>query len=209
MGLFRHLKNWKQFYLRNFNSHKPVNFEILERRIMLSGDSLSTISTDLVQPVVSDNNLQIAENYISADLNTDETVINNDNLTSDATIEQNAIVLSQSNLIESGDMLLDNQGLQFNLIPAEGMSQQVTDAFQQAADLLSAMFSDNIIVNIEIDFKAMPSGILGSSSFTMQTKTYSQVLNALINDQTSVNDSIAINNLPTGSYLDIFIKSYQ
>ena len=204
--MFRRKRSWKLFCFKSSGSFNPVLFENLEQRIMLSGDSLSSLPTDFVQSVFSDNNLQIIENYVQSDNNTIETVTSYDNLTPEAAVEQTAIVQSQSNLLKSSDILLESQGLQINLIPADGMSQQAINAFQQAADLLSAMFSDNIVVNINIDFRTLSSGILGSSSFSLQINTYSDVRSALINDQKSVDDAIAVDNLPAGSSLDIYIN---
>jgi len=104
---------------------------------------------------------------------------------------------------------LNGQGLQFNLNPAAGMSQQAIDAFQEAADILSAMFSDDIIVNINIDFKTLSSGSLGQSTFILQSNYYSEIRTALLNDQTSGSDNTATNFLPTGSSLGVYINLTQ
>src|SRR5262245_45231406 len=50
---------------------------------------------------------------------------------------------------------LNSNGLEFNLIPASGMSQTAIDGFQAAANLWSAILRDDIKVNINIDFKQL------------------------------------------------------
>ena len=191
MGLFRRIKKWKKSGFKSSRPFKSLFFENLEQRILLSGDNFSCLAGDSDQLLSSDNNNQIIQYSMFEDC---------------SIIEQTDLLLSQSNSLEYNTAQLSSQGLQFNLIPADGMSQQAIDAFQQAADLFSAMFTDDIIVNINIDFKSLSTGILGSSSFTLQRYTYSQVLDALTNDQTGTNDNIAVNNLPTGSGLDVYIN---
>jgi hypothetical protein len=205
LDFFRRPKYRRKFFKKN-NQKKPVIFENLEQRILLSGNDISGIADNLIQQVNSDDNLQIIELSSLDYSNVNEIITAYDKITSDAAIERTEIVLYQSSLLESGNLSLNSQGLQFNFNPAAGMSQQAIDAFQDAADLLSAFFTDDIIVNIDIDFRSLSSGVLGTSSFTMQLSTYSEIRNALNNDKKSQNDISAVNNLTTDSDIDVYIN---
>ena len=95
-------------------------------------------------------------------------------------------------------------GLQFNLIPAAGMSQQAIDGFQAAADLWKAVLHDDIVVNLNIDFSALGAGILGSTSSTTQASNYTDFRAALAADSSSPSDQTAVANLPGGSSLSLY-----
>ncbi|MEJ2647448.1 MAG: NF038122 family metalloprotease, partial [Sedimentisphaerales bacterium] len=205
LGLFEHIRKLKQSYFDKFRPSRPVVFENLEPRILLSGDGFLGATSGSDQLFASDNSDQIIRYSLLENSNLVEIPADYEEAAPGAVIEQTALVVSEPTL-ESATALLSAQGLQFNLVAASGMSQQAIDAFQQAADLLSAMFSDNIIVNIDIDFTSLSSGILGKSSFTLQTNSYSEIYDALIGDRTSINDNIAVSNLPTGSDLNVYIN---
>ncbi|MBN2589641.1 MAG: NF038122 family metalloprotease, partial [Sedimentisphaerales bacterium] len=205
MGLFRKIINKKRFF-KDSDSFKPVIFENLEQRILLSGDGFTDVLNDSSGIAPSDNLLQIVEYTLFEDSITNENITSYYEMTSDVVVEQTDLVLYESNSLEVVTLSLNSQGLQFNLNPAEGMSQLAIDAFQEAADLLSAIFTDDIIVNIDIDFTGISSGILGTSSFSMISLSYSSFLDALNNDESSSNDTLAVSNLTTSSSLDVYIN---
>ena len=198
MGLFKHIKNWIQSRSANSKPTRPAELERLEPRILLSADGLLGIT---IPETLVDNTEQVIQYELlqTNDASQQESSLN-------AMIEQTELVIYDSNPVESDTLELSGQGLQFNLVPAAGMSQQAIDAFQEAADILSAMFTDDIVVNISINFKTLSSGILGQSSFMLQLNTYSEVYTALLNDQTSSSDNVATNFLPTGSSLAVYIN---
>lgn len=78
------------------------------------------------------------------------------------------------------------------------------NAFQEAANVWSAILIDPIVVNLDIGFQALnnsPNVLAQASSFT-QNVSYSDVRNALIADQTTLDDQIAVSYLQTGSSFD-------
>lgn len=105
-----------------------------------------------------------------------------------------------------GPVNLSGNGLQFNLVPAVGMSQQAIDGFQDAADLWSSVLRDDIMVNININFTALGPGILGSAGSTTQGNTLSEVKTALTTDAKSLTDATAVANLPAGSSWSLYVS---
>ncbi len=97
-------------------------------------------------------------------------------------------------------------GLSFNFNPAGGMSQEAIDGFAEAGARWSAFFSDDVTVNIDIDFATLGTGILGSASSSKVTYSYSSTRNALINDSTTSSDATAVSSLQSTSDLDLLIN---
>lgn len=75
---------------------------------------------------------------------------------------------------------------------------QVQNGFQQAADVWANRLTDNVTVNIIIDYQALGAGILGDTSSNKQTNSYSGVRSALAADATSAADASAVASLPAG-----------
>ena len=78
--------------------------------------------------------------------------------------------------------------LKFNFTPTPGMNQQAIDGFTAAGARWSALFNDNVTVNININFTALSSGILGQASSTRVDIAYASARTALVNDAQSVDD---------------------
>ncbi|MBB6049358.1 NF038122 family metalloprotease [Armatimonas rosea] len=89
-----------------------------------------------------------------------------------------------------------SHALTFNFTPVPGTSQQAIDGFAAAGARWSALFTDNVTVNLTIGFSALGSGILAQAGSTQNTYTYTNVRNALINDASSATDAAAIAQLP-------------
>ena len=102
---------------------------------------------------------------------------------------------------------LNGNGLQFNLIPAGGMSQQAIDGFTAAANLWSSILTDDIIVNININFTDLAAGVLGSAGSTTQGLSLSNVRTALQGDAKSLFDQTAVANLPTDATLSLYTSN--
>ncbi|WP_310485385.1 NF038122 family metalloprotease [Chamaesiphon sp. VAR_48_metabat_403] len=85
--------------------------------------------------------------------------------------------------------------LTFNFTPAAGTSQLAIDGFRSAGALWSSIYTDNVTVNVNINFTALGTGILGGANPTNQSFSYSQVYNALRNDRTSADDNLSVNSL--------------
>jgi len=106
--------------------------------------------------------------------------------------------------------------LTFNLVDGAGLSalqgsnlslyNQVRGGFNEAAGLWSNLFTDNVTVNINIDFQSLGGGILGQASTNTSLFTYTQTRNALIADAISADDATAVANLPVGNSLSILIN---
>jgi len=90
---------------------------------------------------------------------------------------------------------LNAQALTFNLIHNNTINTTALQGFQQAADRWSALFSDDITVNLTIDFNVLGAGILGSASTSVFGVPASDITSALIVDASSVADAIAVATL--------------
>jgi len=103
---------------------------------------------------------------------------------------------------ETGPQLvehLNGGGLQFNLLPAPGMPAVAIAGFRAAADLWSSILRDDVRVNLEIDYRPLPAGILGMAGSAALGFGYSQVKTALANDAKSPADQSAVATLPATS----------
>ncbi len=106
--------------------------------------------------------------------------------------------------------------LTFNLVDGAGLSSlqgsdpakyaQVRGGFDSAASLWSNLFADPVTINIQIDFAALASGVLGSTGSTQNNFTYTQVRNALVLDLTSADDLIATTNLPAAPAVNMLLN---
>jgi len=96
--------------------------------------------------------------------------------------------------------------LTFNFTPAAGMSQQAINAFARAGAEWSALFSDPVTVNIDIDFSALGPGILGETSTADWWAYYSDVRDALAADRKSAVDFTAVSHLSAGSTFPMLIN---
>ena len=89
--------------------------------------------------------------------------------------------------------------LTFNFTPANGMSQQAIDGFTSAGNLWSSLFTDNVTVNIDINFTNLGAGTLASAGSTAYFFNYQSVYNALDRDRTTADDNRAVSSLTNGS----------
>lgn len=89
-----------------------------------------------------------------------------------------------------------SQALEINLNPASGMSQQSIDAFELAAQFWEGALADNAVVNIDIDFTTLASGVLGSAGSATQSVRVDDFFAALALDSSSASDNTAVANLP-------------
>ena len=94
-----------------------------------------------------------------------------------------------------------NAQLTFNFQADAGQSipTNVAQAFQDAGDRWSAIFNDNVTININMGWTNLGAGILGAAGSSGVAGSYSTIRNSMINDVTSVDDATATANLPTTS----------
>jgi hypothetical protein len=89
--------------------------------------------------------------------------------------------------------------LTFNFTPVAGTSQQAIDGFNAAGNLWSSLFTDNVTVNIDINFTALGTGTLAEASADAFFFNYQSVYNALNSDRTTADDNRAVASLVNGS----------
>jgi hypothetical protein len=94
----------------------------------------------------------------------------------------------------------------FNFTPAATTSAQAVAGFNAAGALWSSVFTDNVEVNINIDFSALGSGILAQAGSTRQQFSYAQTYSALTADRKSGDDNQAVSSLPTGAAFNMYLN---
>jgi len=83
----------------------------------------------------------------------------------------------------------------------------VTNGFAMAGGYWSAQFSDDITVNINIDYPSLAPGILGEAGSQTLPILYSDVRSALLLDRTSTDDQTATASLPSGLSLSFLTNN--
>ncbi len=98
--------------------------------------------------------------------------------------------------ITSSSTIAPANALTFNFSAPVGTSPDAIAGFTQAGNLWSSAFTDDVTVNINIEFKKLAAGILGQTGATKQMFSYTEFSTALNGDQTSTDDITAVANLP-------------
>lgn len=91
------------------------------------------------------------------------------------------------------------QAVTFNFFPSEDTSQEVLDAFNIAGGLWSQYLHDDVTINVGIGLETLPENVIGGANPNMVRVQYTDVVNQLIQDETSRDDFQGINYLPTSS----------
>lgn len=102
-----------------------------------------------------------------------------------------------------GAATMSHAVLTFNLSFLSGTSAQAQTAFQAAANRWSAIYNDNITVNLTVGTANLSSGILGQTSSPSVGVAYSSYRTALINDASSSDDTTATTNLQAGPSFNV------
>lgn len=79
---------------------------------------------------------------------------------------------------------------------AAGMDQRAIDGFEAAAAYWESTLTDNVTININIDFRTLDPGVLGQAGSTSQVVSIANYFAALNADASSANDLLAVANLP-------------
>jgi hypothetical protein len=112
------------------------------------------------------------------------------------TLRQLAVIIGVATIgIGSSGAITPANALQFNFTQSTGVTTDVANGFQAAGNLWSSLLTDNVTVNINIDYKALDPGTLGGTSSYIQYFSYNQVYNALNNNRLSTDDHLAVNQL--------------
>jgi hypothetical protein len=93
-------------------------------------------------------------------------------------------------------------------VAGASVPQQVKDGFAAAGKLWSDLFTDDIMVNIMIDYEPLGQGILGSARSYSEAIEYSTYRTSLISDAKSTSDTTATANLSTEQTLSLYTSSY-
>ncbi|MDJ0636421.1 MAG: NF038122 family metalloprotease [Xenococcaceae cyanobacterium MO_188.B29] len=95
------------------------------------------------------------------------------------------------------------KAVEFQLIYDSNIDTQALAGFQEAAAIWESKFTDSMTINLNIGFKSLAPNVLGTTGSKSNIYTYSRVGNALIQDKTSRDDTIATSNLPGFSSLSM------
>lgn len=100
--------------------------------------------------------------------------------------------------------------LTFNLIPEVGTPQIAIDGFTAAANRWSAMFADNITVNVQIGFTSLGASIIGQTGSDFREYSYANTTTALGTHRTSADDFSSHAALQSGaSYNRLIDQSHE
>jgi hypothetical protein len=108
--------------------------------------------------------------------------------------------------IGASGVMTPANALTFNFAPAAGTSQLAIDGFAAAGSLWSAILTDNVTVNVNINFTALGAGTLGETGSSNRSFSYNQVYNALRNDRSSADDNAAVNSLSKTSAFNLLLN---
>jgi len=92
-----------------------------------------------------------------------------------------------------------SHALTFNFTFVAGTSPQAQQAFIDAGARWSALFTDNVTLDMTVGQTALGAGILASTGSARTAYSYTNFKSALTADATSANDAIAVGSLPATS----------
>ncbi len=103
--------------------------------------------------------------------------------------------------------LAPTNALTFNFTSASGnVTPDVVNGFQQAGALWSSLLSDNVTVNVSIDYLHLGGNTLGQAGSYQGTVSYSAFYAALNADRTSADDIAAVSSLSNSSTFNRLIN---
>lgn len=89
------------------------------------------------------------------------------------------------------------QALTFNFNFSEGTTTEIRDGVEAAGKLWGEAFQDEVTVNIDFQFGALPEGYLGGARPSMLRVNYGDAVQQFTLDQVSADDQSAVAHLPT------------
>ena len=99
-----------------------------------------------------------------------------------------------------------SQALTFNFTFVAGTSAQAQQAFIDAGNRWSSLFSDNVTLTMTVGQQSLGSGILASTGSARSAYSYTDFRTALSGDATSATDTQAVSSLSTGSSFGMLIN---
>lgn len=88
-------------------------------------------------------------------------------------------------------------------------SADAARGFRAAAAYWESVITNNVNVNLDIDFAALGPNIIGGTGSSYDERTFASVRNRLNNVATSQIDAVATANLPTGAGLSMITPGYR
>ena len=98
------------------------------------------------------------------------------------------------------------QALEFKFTYDASMDKRALRGFEEAAKLWSSVLKDDVTVNLNIGFRTLDTGILGSTGSARVTTSYTNFRNAMEYDITTANDKRAVAGLKTGPALNVVMN---
>jgi hypothetical protein len=92
----------------------------------------------------------------------------------------------------------------FDTTTAQGAAAMA--GFQEAGAYWSAVFTDNVVVNYDLGFADLGTGIIAQAGSNTQSFLYTDVFNALVADVSSFDDNIAVSSLQNTRSLKLLIN---
>ena len=118
---------------------------------------------------------------------------------------QMAVVASAVSILAAG-ATSSAQALTFNNTVLAGTSAQALQGFLDAEARWSALFTDNVTINLTIGTAALPANVIGSTSAIQALYSYFSVRADLVLDSKSADDAIAVANLQAGPNFSMLIN---
>lgn len=106
----------------------------------------------------------------------------------------------------SSGALAPVSALTFNFVSPTGINPQAQAGFEAAGARWSSLFTDNVNIVIDIDFRPLAPNVLAEAESTRQRYTYSEFSTALGADRTSTDDNNAVSSLRSGNNFNALIN---
>jgi hypothetical protein len=118
------------------------------------------------------------------------------------------MILRQTVLTGAALLLLSQaaHALTFNFTFLPSSTAQANQGFIDAGARWSALFTDNITLNMTVGTSALGAGILASTGSARTTYSFNTFKTALAGDATSADDITAVANMPAGSSFGVLIN---
>ena len=100
-------------------------------------------------------------------------------------------------------------GLHFNFTSSSPVSTEVNQAFVEAGQRWSSLFSNDIDVNVTIGFRSLSPGVVGQTSFRYDLATYADVASALKNPARPLPGQQSAQSLPSGDISMLLNRTAQ
>jgi hypothetical protein len=99
-----------------------------------------------------------------------------------------------------------SHALTFNFTFVAGTSAQAQQAFIDAGNRWSALFTDNVVLNMTVGQQSLNPGVLASTGSARSAYSYTDFRSALSGDASSGTDALAVSSLPGGSSFGMLIN---